>query len=166
MVDFLQQGLNGITIGCIYCLLASGLTIIYGVMRVPNFAQGNLYMVGAFIGFYLFPVLNFNYWLALLGSTIALAGIGVLIDKFLFRPVRDDPHENSFVVALGLLMVLEGLVTIVWGEDFKTFRTPYGGVNSFGGLVITTQRIIVIVGTGAVLGLLQLFLAKTRTEQV
>lgn len=162
MSDILQQIVNGITLGCIYCLIASGLTIVYSVMYVPNFAQGSLFMVGAFIGFYLFPLVNSNYWLTLLGSAISLAGIGVVIDKFLFRPVRDDPHVNSFVVSLGLLMVLEGIITILCGEDYKNFKTPYDTVNSLGGLAITTQRIIVILSTGLILGLLQLFLAKTK----
>lgn len=163
MIEFVQQLINGLTLGCIYCLLASGLTLVYGVMYVPNFAQGNLYMVGAFIGFYLLPLFGANYWLALLGAAVILAIIGGLIERIFFRPVRDDPHVNAFVVALGLLMVLEGIVTLLCGEDFKVFVTPYDRVLSFGSFVITIQRSIVILGTPIVLSLLQLFLKKTKT---
>ena len=154
MIEFIQQIFNGITLGCIYCLLASGLTLVYGVMHVPNFAQGNLYMVGAFLGFYLLPFFGTNYWLTLLGVASALAIIGILIDKLLFRPVRNAPHVNAFVVALGLLMVLEGIITLLCGEDFKSFGSPYNKVVTFGRFVITQQRIVVILGTAVVLSLL------------
>ncbi len=100
MIEFIQQIINGITLGCIYCLLASGLTLIYGVMHVPNFAQGHLYMVGAFVGFYLVTLLGFHYWFALLGAAAFLAILGMIIERTLYRPVRDDPHVNSFIVAL------------------------------------------------------------------
>ena len=163
MIELFQQIFNGIILGCIYCLLASGLTLVYGVMHVPNFAQGNLYMVGAFIGFYLLPLFGANYWLALLGTAVVLAIIGGMIERILFRPVRDDPHVNSFIVALGLLMVLEGIVTLLCGEAFRTFPSTYNYVLRFGNLVMTVQRVIVILGTAFILSLLGLFLRKTKT---
>ena len=163
MIEFIQQIFNGITLGCIYCLLASGLTLVFGVMHVPNFAQGNLYMVGAFIGYYISLLFGLHYWLILLGTVCLLAILGIFIEKILFRPIRDDPPVNSFIVALGLLMILEGLVTILCGEDFKTFRSPYNSIVTFGEFVITTQRLAIILGTIITLSLLYLFLAKTKT---
>ena len=110
MSEILQQLLNALVLGCVYCLIASGLTIVYGIMHIPNFAQGNLYMLGAYLTFLLAPLFAHNYWEILLITIFIMGGFGLIIERLCFRPLQKAPHVNSFVVALGLLMAIEGLI--------------------------------------------------------
>ncbi len=161
-IELCQYLLNGISQGCIYILLASGLTIIFGILNVPNFAQGHLYMIGAYIGFYLVMSFAMNYWMALILATIALGIIGLLLYRFIFFPMRDVPEVNLFVTAMALLMIIEGAALYFFGTETKWFAVPFSRkVVSFGDFALPLQRIIVICGTVIVLTVLQLFIKKT-----
>jgi branched-chain amino acid transport system permease protein len=154
--------LNGISQGCVYVLLASGLTIIFGILNVPNFAQGHLYMVGAYIGFYLVMSSLMNYWLALVLATFALGILGLIVYFLVFYPIRGAPEVNLFVAAMALLMILEGAALYLFGTETKWFIIPSTKrVITFGGLALQVQRLIVILGTAVVMGALQLFIKKT-----
>jgi branched-chain amino acid transport system permease protein len=162
MAEFFQYILNGISQGCIYILLASGLTLIFGIMNVPNFAQGHLYMVGAYFGFYMVMSLAMNYWLAMILATVALGFIGLLLFKFVFYPMRDAPEVNLFVAAMALLMILEGAALYFFGTETKWFVVPFSRkVLTLGELSLPVQRVIVILGTLVVMMSLQLFIKKT-----
>jgi len=162
MAEFFQYILNGISQGCIYILLASGLTLIFGIMNVPNFAQGHLYMVGAYFGFYMVMSLAMNYWLALILATVALGFIGLLLFRFVFYPMRDAPEVNLFVAAMALLMILEGAALYLFGTETKWFVVPFSRkVLTLGDLSLPVQRVIVILGTLVVMMFLQLFIKKT-----
>jgi branched-chain amino acid transport system permease protein len=154
--------LNGISQGCIYILLASGLTLVFGILNVPNFAQGHLYMVAAYIGFYTVMSYGVNYWLALVLATLALGVLGLIIYTLLFYPMRNAPEVNLFVAAMALLMILEGVALSFFGTATKWFIIPYTrNVITFAGLALPLQRLIVIVGTLVVMVALQLFIKKT-----
>ncbi len=162
MAELFQYILNGISQGCIYILLASGLTLIFGIMNVPNFAQGHLYMVGAYFGFYMVMSLAMNYWLALILATVALGFIGLLLFRFVFYPMRDAPEVNLFVAAMALLMILEGAALYLFGTETKWFVLPFSRkVLTLGDLSLPVQRVIVILGTLVVMMFLQLFIKKT-----
>lgn len=163
MAEFFQQMLNALVLGSVYCLVASGLTLVYGIMHVPNFAQGNLYMAGAYVVFLFGAVLAYNYWLVFLGTIVIMGIVGLLIERLCFRPVRDAPHVNSFVIALGVLMAIEGLIVILFGADYKEIKPPWQSNVDFHGVTIAIQRLLVILGTVVVMVLLQLFLKKTKT---
>lgn len=162
MSGVLQQLLNALTLGSVYCLIASGLTLVYGIMGVPNFAQGNIYMLGAYVAFFLTPLLAYNYWLIFLATVITMMVAGLLVERLCFRPVRDAPHVNSFVVALGLLMIIEGLVIVLFGADYKKVLPPWKGVVEFYGITITIQRLLVIFGTLLIIFSLHYFLKRTK----
>lgn len=162
MAELAQYILNGISQGCIYALLASGLTLILGILGVPNFAQGHLYMLGAYVTFYLVMSLVVNYWLALVLATIALGVIGLVIERMIFRPMHHAPQVNLFVAALGLLMVLEGAALYFFGPRVKWLTTSVSrDVMSFVGLTLPLQRLIVIAGTFAIMILLPGFIKRT-----
>ena len=161
MILFCQQILNGILIGSVYSLMALGLTLIYGILHIPNFAHGNKYMWGAFISLTLVAVFKLNYWLAILLSMIILAGIGLLVERFIFRPLQDQPHINSFIAAIGLLLLLEGVAFAIWGGEWHRFPFAYRQNLSFFGLTITLHRLLVIGVTFLLIILLQLFIKKT-----
>ncbi len=162
MVEFAQYLLNGLSQGCIYVLLASGLTIIFGILNVPNFAQGHLYMVAAYIGFYLVISFLIDYWLALVLTTFALGIIGFLVYFLVFYPIRKAPEVNLFVAAMALLMILEGAALYLFGTETKWFIVPSTKrVIVLGGLALPLQRLIVIAGTLIVMAGLQFFIKKT-----
>jgi branched-chain amino acid transport system permease protein len=161
MVLFFQQFVNGIMLGAVYSLVALGLTLIYGILHVPNFAHGAMYMWAAFTA--LFMVINFhtNYWLSLVIAMIVLGLVGVGAERVVYRPLRDAPHINSFIAAIGLILVLESLSLIVWGADFRRFPAAYDQPIHVLGVAITLQRLLVIVASALFILLLQLFIKRT-----
>lgn len=162
MVEFAQYLVNGLSQGCIYVLLASGLTIIFGIPNVPNFAQGHLYMVAAYLGFYMVMSCMVDYWLALVLATLALGIIGLLVYFLVFYPIRKAPEVNLFVAAMALLMILEGAALTLFGTETKWFIVPSTRrVILLGGLALPLQRLIVIAGTLAMMAGLQFFIKKT-----
>jgi branched-chain amino acid transport system permease protein len=143
-------------------LLASGLTIIFGILNVPNFAQGHLYMVAAYLGFYLVMSYATNYWLALVLATFALGILGLIVYFLVFYPIRNAPEVNLFVAAMALLMILEGGALYLFGTETKWFLIPWSRrVLTLGELSLQVQRLIVIVGTIVVMTALWLFIKKT-----
>ncbi len=161
-VEFCQYILNGISQGCIYILLASGLTLVFGILNVPNFAQGHLYMIGAYFGFYMVMSFGMDYWMAFILATMALGLLGLLLYRFIFYPMRDVPEVNLFVAAMALLMIIEGAALFFFGTETKWFVVPFSRrVVTFGPFALPLQRIIVILGTLAVMIALQIFIKKT-----
>jgi branched-chain amino acid transport system permease protein len=162
LAELTQYLLNGISQGCLYVLLASGLTILLGIMNVPNFAQGHLYMVAAYLGFYMVMSYGMNYWIALVLATFALGIIGLLVYFLVFYPVRKAPEVNLFVAAMALLMILEGGALFVFGTETKWFLIPWSrSVLSLGNLSLQAQRAIVVAGTAVVMLTLWVFIKKT-----
>ena len=161
MVLFFQQFVNGIMLGAAYSLVALGLTLIYGILHIPNFAHGHKYMWAAYTS--LFLVVNFhtNYWVSLLIAMVILGLVGAGVERLVYRPLRDAPHINSFIAAIGLLLVLESLSLIVWGADFRRFPAIYEKPINILGVAITLQRLLVIVGAALLILLLQLFIKRT-----
>ncbi len=154
--------MNGISQGCVYVLLASGLTIIFGILNVPNFAQGHLYMVAAYLGFYMVMSYAVNYWLALVLAAFALAIVGLVVYRLVFYPIRNAPEVNRFVAAMALLMILEGGALYLFGTETKWFLIPWSrSVVSVGNLSLQVQRVIVLAGTFVVMMALWFFIKRT-----
>jgi branched-chain amino acid transport system permease protein len=158
---FLQQVFNGIMLGSTYAIVALGLTLVFGILNIPNFAHGHLYMLGAYICFSLITRLGFGFWLALIVSTIALGGVGMVVERVVYRPLRDQPHINSFISAIGALMILENGVMAIWGPQGQRIPNPYPDPIELLGISMTMQRLLLIVITLALILLLQLFIKKT-----
>jgi branched-chain amino acid transport system permease protein len=131
-------------------------------MGVPNFSQGNIYMLGAYVAFFLAPLFANNYWLIFLATVIIMMVMGLVIERLFFRPVRDAPHINSFVVALGILMLIEGLVIVSFGADYKKVSPPWKDIVEFHGVTITVQRLLVILGSILIIFSLHYFLRRTK----
>ena len=160
---FLQQVLNGLTLGGVYSLVALGLTLVYGILHVPNFAHGAFYMAGAFVAFYLISSLGMHYWVAMAGAAAAVALIAVLSERLVFHPLRNAPYLHHMIASIGILLFLEAGAQALWGADFHRMQTPYTEVLSVAGLSLPAQRILIIVAAFVLVGLLQLFLKKTIT---
>lgn len=158
---FFQQFINGLTLGSIYCLVALGLTLIYGIMHIPNFAHGHLYMVGAYCVLFLSTVYGINYWMAIIISMVVLALLGILIERLVFHPLRNAPPTNSFIAAVGALLFLEAGAMALWGADYRRMPEVFDkSVNIFG-IMVTQQRLVVIFSALVLMGALHLFMKKT-----
>ena len=160
---FLQQVLNGLTLGGIYALVALGLTLVYGILHVPNFAHGAFYMVGAFVTFHLMSAWGWNYWLAMAGSAACVALIGVLSERLVFHPLRHNPGLHPMIAAIGMLLFLEAAAQAIWGAEFQRMQTPYNAIIDLGGVTAPAQRLLIIAGAFTVMVVLQVFLKRTVT---
>jgi len=157
----LQQTLNGIMVGSIYALIALGLTLEYGILNIPNFAHGVLYTAGAYLTFLAVVSLGFNYWIAILFAMAALALIGMIMHRLVYHPLVNAPHLNSFIAAIGLIFMFKAAMLLIWGTDFKRFPPTNDSIFNIIGIVITTQRILIVLITVVLIILLNLFIKKT-----
>ncbi|MBI4963177.1 MAG: branched-chain amino acid ABC transporter permease [Desulfomonile tiedjei] len=158
---FLQQVFNGIMLGSTYAIVALGLTLVFGILNIPNFAHGHLYMLGAYVSFFLMTLHGFGFWSALVASMVILALVGMLVERVVFRPLQDKPHINSFISAIGALMILETGVISLWGPQGRRIPNPYPGIVEVLGITMTYQRLLVIVAAIVLIVLLQVFIKKT-----
>jgi branched-chain amino acid transport system permease protein len=161
---FIQVCVNGMMLGLTYALIASGLSLIYGIMRLLNFAHGEFYMLGAFATYLLCEHLHFNYFLALFLSMILIAGLGILIYRFFFRPFREQ-HDPSLVIALGIAMLIGGSALLVFGEKDKSVSPVFSGVVKFFGVTLSLERIAVIVMAILLMTTLTLYIKFAKTGQ-
>jgi branched-chain amino acid transport system permease protein len=118
-----QALLFGVANGCIYILLATGLNIIFGVMKLVNFAHGQLLMVGAFVAYEVTTVVGLNPYVSILVSMGSVALIGLALEKFAFRKIRGTDKLNEIFISLGLIYVFQYLATLLW-ENSYTIRIP------------------------------------------
>lgn len=161
MTIFLQQVFNGLTLGSIYGLVALGLTLVYGILHIPNFAHGALYMVGAFMSYFFMVDMGAHYWVAMAGSAVVVAVLGVICERLVFHPLRNAPPIHDKIAAIGILLFLEAVVHLFWGSDFRRMSTPFGGVVNLDGIFLREQGILIIASTVVLVVALNLFLRKT-----
>ncbi len=114
---FWQLVVSGLATGCIYALVALGLTLIYKATEHVNFAQGEMAMIGAFLGYTLYSDLHFPVVLAVIGAVILSGVVGLVIQLVVIRPAANQPHFNIFIITLGLSIVLKSLAGLVWSHD-------------------------------------------------
>jgi branched-chain amino acid transport system permease protein len=161
--QFLQQVLNGLTLGGIYSLVALGLTLVYGILHVPNFAHGAFYMAGAFVSFHLMTRYGVNYWLAMAGSAAFVAVLSTLAERLVFHPLRHHSGLHPMIAAIGMMLFLEATAQLIWGADFHRMQSPYSGMVELGGLTAPVQRLLIIAAAFLMMVVLHLFLKKTVT---
>lgn len=148
-------------LGSTYAIVALGLTLVFGILNIPNFAHGHLYMLGAYISFFLMTLHGFGFWTGLMASVVLLALVGMLVERVVFRPLQDKPHINSFISAIGALMILETGVITLWGPQGRRIPNPYPGIVEVLGITMTYQRLLVILAAIVLIILLQIFIKKT-----
>ena len=114
MVGFLQHLLNGLLIGGIYALMGIGLTLIFGVMNVVNFAHGQFYMLAAFAVYTIFTLTGVPYPMALIISALLVALLAAIIERLLLKPIRNEPIDVSMLATIGLSIFLANMAQIIW----------------------------------------------------
>ena len=159
----IQALLWGVASGCIYILLATGLNIIFGVMKLVNFAHGQLLMIGAYIAFTVTTALGLNAYVAILVAMGAVALIGVGLERFTFRKVLGTDKLNEIFVSLGLIYVFENAATLLWGNTTRQIPSPLQGLQlSIGQIAISYDRLSSILIVVVILVALFLLLKKTK----
>lgn len=161
MEILIQQLFNGLTVGSVYSLVALGLTLVYGILHIPNFAHGAIYMVGGYITLTMMEYLGYPYWLSIVVSLLAVGIFSVLLERVIFHPLRNTISINSMIAAIGVMLFLEAFAQLIWGPDFRQMTTPYNQVVNALGVTFTVQRLLIVVAAIAVMVLLHLFLKKT-----
>ncbi|HCU25209.1 MAG TPA: branched-chain amino acid ABC transporter permease [Deltaproteobacteria bacterium] len=169
MSEFLQQLVNGLAWGSIYALLALGYTMVYGVLRLINFAHGDVYMVGAMMGYYIArgfggggTVLRFT--VVMLGSMAVCAALGALIERLAYRPLRQAPRLNALITAIGVSLFLEYFGQWLFGADPKFFPPliETHEVLNFHGVVVNNIQVAIFVVSFLLMFALQAIVQKTR----
>ncbi|MBS4023943.1 MAG: branched-chain amino acid ABC transporter permease [Dethiobacter sp.] len=156
-----QQILNGLVVGSIYTLVALGMTLIQGTIRIPNIAHGSLYMVAAYIIYTLTHTLGLSYWVAVAVAIAVMPVLGIIVER-IYWPVRQKGTGISlFVAGIGILVLLNNSVRLIYGAQWKYVRGPLTGTVDVFGLIVTRQRILIIVAAIVSIALLNLFLNKT-----
>ena len=144
MLDLLPQQLaNGVALGSTYALVALGLTLIFGVLLIPNFAHGEFYMVGAFTT-YTLVALGLNFWLAALVGIAAVMILGCLVDLVVFRPIENAPALSLMIAALAGSIIIQQVATLVWGTEPRTIPPPLTGVLRLPMVSLTYMQLVVI----------------------
>jgi branched-chain amino acid transport system permease protein len=163
-MEFVQQLVNGISLGSIYALIALGYTMVYGIVKLINFAHGDVFMVGAFIGFYSISVLDLGFFPALVISMVVCAIFGVLIERIAYKPLRNATRIAALITAIGVSLFIEYGTIYVRGaqpEAYPSGLVPLKGLDIFG--VKISGQSILILGTSLVLMvLLQFIVHKTK----
>jgi len=154
----------GVATGCIYILLATGLNLIFGVMKLVNFAHGQLLMVGAFVAYQVTTIIGLNPYLSILLSMGTVAVIGILLEKFAFRRVRGTDKLNEIFISLGLIYVFQNVATLLWVENYNIkIPSPFSGSSILlGEVALSYDRILAMVIVISILFGLVLLTKKTK----
>jgi branched-chain amino acid transport system permease protein len=173
---FVQQLVNGVTLGCVYGLIALGYSMVYGILKLLNFAHGEVYMIGAFIGYFVLTALGGASSPALPVAAVLilmfLAGmlgaglLGVVVERFAYRPLRNAPRIAPLISAIGVSFFLQASALLLFSAQFRTYSTPelipFSTGIEWGPLRISLVRILVI--SSAILLMIALTLLVSRTR--
>ncbi len=171
MDTFVQQLINGLTIGSIYALIALGYTMVYGILRLINFAHGDIYMIGAFAGFFIARGLGFDanpsilgLGVTLLGAMIVAALIGMAIERFAYRPVRKYARMTTLITAIGVSLFIENLGVVIFGGAPRSFPQLMQNetYQLFGNAAISKSQLLIFSVSIALMLLLQWIVYRTK----
>jgi len=176
MSKFIQELVNGLTQGGLYALVALGYSMVYGVLKLLNFAHGDLYMVGAFVGYFVLqwfggptalvapvPIVVLCMFAV---SAAGVGGLGVAIERFAYRPLRDAPRIAPLITALGVSFLLENTMLLLFGASYRSYDTsafiPYSTeIHIFGVNIWIVQILVIVLSVVLMYGLQRLV---TRTQ--
>src|SRR5215470_1536454 len=181
MSFFFQELVNGITQGALYALVALGFSMVYGVLKLLNFAHGDLYMVGAFVGYFVIqwfggpkaisiPVPLLVAIMFVLAALLA-GGLGVVIERFAYRPLRNAPRIAPLITAIGVSFFLENAALLLFGAQYRIYNTPdfisFSSGFTIGSVSVDAVQIMVIVlGLVLMIGLRQLVVRTKLGKQM
>jgi branched-chain amino acid transport system permease protein len=154
--------INGLTLGTNYVLMALGFTMIFGVLRIVNFAHGEFYMLGAFTVLMINTKLGLNYFLAVVMAVISVGILGIVVEQIIFRRFRDKELEGM-IVALGLSILMQNLGLVAWGPYDQSIPPVFTGVFKIGAMFYPAERLMVVLISFCLMAGFYLFLKRTKT---
>jgi branched-chain amino acid transport system permease protein len=164
-MDFIPQYVfNGLVVGCSYALIAVGLTAIFGLMEIANFAHGQFYMLGAYFSYWLTRIVGLDFWTGLVASIVGVMLLGVILERTLFRLLRGASLSSSVLATIALSIFLENLALNVWGPRPQKILSPFEtGSIEFLGIFTTPDRLLMLFATVLIVILLHIGLRHTQT---
>ncbi|NLM74619.1 MAG: branched-chain amino acid ABC transporter permease [Clostridiaceae bacterium] len=165
MEQLLQQIINGISLGSIYALIALGYTMVYGIIKLINFAHSDVYMLGAYIGYFCMTKLNLGFLPSLIIAMILCTLVGVTIEKVAYKPLRNSTRIAVLITAIGVSLFIEYVTMAIAGPNVRSYP-PMTGILAknfdLGGINVTMQQLIILGTTIVLMILLQFIVKKTR----
>ncbi|MDE1547697.1 branched-chain amino acid ABC transporter permease [Jeotgalibaca caeni] len=163
MESFFQQLLNGISLGSIYALIALGYTMVYGIIKLINFAHGDIYMVGAYVGYTMIQEVGLGLIPALIISMVFCAILGVVIEKVAYKPLRGATRIATLITAIGVSYLLQNVMIYLMGAERRSFPSALENqIFSLGNVSISSQQITIILTTIFLMTALQLIVKYTK----
>lgn len=163
--EFLQHMTNGISLGSLYALIAIGYTMVYGILRLINFAHGDIFMIGAYLTYYGITYTPIPWYIVFILASVITGILGIILERLAYKPLRGAPRITILISAIGASFLLQNLGILVFGGRPKAFPTPalFQNVVKVGGVSIGVINFIIPVVTIILLIVLNFFIQKTRT---
>lgn len=160
-----QMIINAIILGSTYALIALGLTLIFGIMKIINFAHGQMYMLGTFVTYYIYNISGYNFFIALLCTVFVLTFIGVVFERYLFQRVliQAKREEVAMLLSVGTALLIENSALIFFGEKRRGVKPIVEGVYHIFNAYIPVQRIFIFLISISAIVIFLLLMQKTRT---
>lgn len=168
MDTFLQQIINGLTLGSLYAIVALGYTMVYGIIQLINFAHGEIYMLGAFLAYSMVTVLGLPFLAAFILTILICSGFGIILDFIAYRPLRKAPRLAALITAIGMSIFLQNLGMMIWGSQIKSYpRDVLPEIFSktawnVGDVTLSWLQIFMLVITIVSMAILHLVIHRTR----
>lgn len=162
-MDMIQQLINGVSLGSIYALIALGYTMVYGIIKLINFAHGDIYMVGAYAGFYAITMLHFSIFPSLIIAMVVTGLLGMAVEKLAYKPLRYAPRISVLITAIGVSFFLEYTSMYFVSPTPRTFPAVFGDVSiHWGSLILNGQQILIFAITFVLMALLTYIVQYTK----
>ena len=163
MEIFLQQLVNGVSLGSIYALIALGYTMVYGIIKLINFAHGEVYMIGAFVGYAVPMFLGNNFILSLVVSMAACAGLGFSIEKIAYKPLRNSSRITLLITAIGVSLFLQYTMMFFVGAQARSYpKLLEKTIVDLQGVIINSHQIYIVITTVVLMFILQFIIKNTK----
>ncbi len=164
LTEFLQHLANGISLGSLYALIAIGYTMVYGILRLINFAHGEIFMMSTYIAFYGVAMFTLPWQLAFILAIVLTGLMGVVIEKAAYSPLRESPKMSVLISAIGISFFLQNLGLVIFSGRPKTFPRPefFGKMHTIGGVKIMTLTFVIPIVAAFFLAILVYLVNKTK----
>lgn len=161
---FLNQLINGLHLGSIYALIALGYTMVYGIVKLINFAHGDILMIGAYTSLIMITSLNQSPFLALIASVLVCTAVGVAIEAVAYRPLRNSPRISALITAIGMSYLIENLAQLIFGAEPRPFPNVINNVPIISGEInLGFLTLLTIVSSAIILYITRTIVFKTKT---
>jgi branched-chain amino acid transport system permease protein len=161
--QFLQQLINGVSLGSIYALIALGYTMVYGIIKLINFAHGDIYMVGAYVAFFATTFFKLSFFPALIVSMVVAAALGMTIERMAYRPLRKAPKIAILITAIGVSLLLEYGGMLLVTPQPRTFPVLFDAkIFTFGNIVVNSQQVVILAISVVLMIILTYVVQRTK----